>query len=213
MSVIRRRFDRRYFESIAYRETPDSQRNRNRLQEVLSHKKEGKLLEVGCGKGGFLRLAARNFDVRGIDISAYAIASIKPIFGDKVRRENVENGSFPSAHYDVIAAFNVLEHLGNPGLVIDKVYDSLTDGGVFIGSVPNNSAVIGRIFTGLTNLLDRTHCYTYPPRYWRALFERSGFREIDFFGEITLGRNLSMLIKNSLWKYVSFNLMFAGWKG
>jgi 2-polyprenyl-3-methyl-5-hydroxy-6-metoxy-1,4-benzoquinol methylase len=212
LSVIRRRFDRRYFESVAYREIADSQRNRKRLQEITSHKKGGKLLEVGCGQGGLLRLASRHFDVHGIDISSYAIACIKPTFGDQVWRGDVENGSFSAAHYDVILAFNVLEHLEDPGAVIKRIYDSLTDGGVFVGSVPNNSAGVGMILTRFANAVDRTHRFTYPPTRWRTLFRKRGFRNIDFFGEITLGRNLGTFIKNSLWKHVSFNLMFVGVK-
>jgi SAM-dependent methyltransferase len=182
------------------------------LHELSRYREGGKLLEIGCGKGGFLQLAARDYDVSGIDISEYAVNTIGPTLGDRVRRVDVEDIRFPSVHYDVVAAFNVLEHLEHPASVVAKIYNSLKDGGILIGSVPNNSAFVGSAFTGLTNLLDSTHCSTYAPDYWRAVLEEAGFRETVFFGEVTLGRNLSLFVKSSMWKYVSFNLMFTGEK-
>jgi len=208
MSILRTHFDRSYFENAAHKESLNSQRNRNRLRELFGHKREGKLLEVGCGKGGFLRLAAERFDVRGIDISSYAVGAIKHVFGDRVRTADVEKKALPSAYYDVVAAFNVLEHLRGPRKVVRKIYDSLTDDGILIGSVPNNCALVGRVATALMNLFDRTHRSTYPTARWRALFQEVGFREVHLFGEITLGRNASLFVKHRPWRYVSFNLMF-----
>jgi 2-polyprenyl-3-methyl-5-hydroxy-6-metoxy-1,4-benzoquinol methylase len=208
MGVRRKQYDRDYYETPAYREIPNSRRNRNRLQEILAYKQGGKLFEIGCGKGGFLKLAERTFDVEGMDISKHAIASIKLFLRKKVRRGNIEEENLASDHYDVIVVFNVLEHLRQPGKVIEKIYHGLTKGGIFIGSVPHNSGLIGRAHTALTNLFDRTHCSTYPPHHWRASFRETGFRKIHFFGEVMLGRNFSLYIRNKFWKYVSFNLMF-----
>ena len=212
MGIARRQFDRSYFEGVGHRELANSQRNRNRLHELSCYREGGKLLEIGCGKGGFLELAARDYDVSGIDISEYAVNTMKPTLGDRVRRVDVKDVRFPSAHYDVVAAFNVLEHLEHPASVVVKIHNSLKGGGILIGSVPNNSAFVGSVFTGLTNLLDSTHCSTYAPDYWRAVLEEARFRRLVFFGEVTLGRNSSLFVKSSMWKYVSFNLMFVGEK-
>ncbi len=208
MSTGKKQYDKDHDETPAYREIPNSRRNRNRLQEILAHKQGGKLLEIGCGKGEFLKLAERYFDVEGMDISKHAIASIKPFLRKKVKRGNIEEENLAPDHYDVIVVFNVLEHLRQPGKVIEKIYHSLTKGGIVIGSVPHNSGLIGRVHTAITNLLDRTHCSTYPPHHWRASFRETGFRKIHFFGEVMLGRNFTLYIRNEYWKYVSFNLMF-----
>lgn len=208
MSIIRTQYDRSYFESIAYTESPDSRRNRNRLEEVLTRKGEGKLLEIGCGTGGFLRLAARHFDVEGLDISKYAIDSSKRAFGPRIRVANIETEHLPSTRYDVIAAFGVLEHLKMPGVVIDRIHRALVRGGIAVGSVPNNWGLVGRVATGLMNLFDRTHCSTYPPHRWRALFEKSGFGRVSFFGEAVLSMNHGLFIKSPLWPCVSSNVVF-----
>lgn len=208
MNFVKKQYNKDYYENIVYREAPNSQRNRNRLGEILTHKKGGKLLEIGCGKGEFLKLAKRHFDVAGIDISQYTIDCIKHSFGAKVKRGNIEAEELISDYHDVIAIFNVLEHLRRPGIVIDKIYHSLTKGGIVIGSVPNNSTLIGRVHTALANCFDKTHCSTYPPHRWRALFRETGFEGIHFFGEVMLGRNFSLYIRNRFWQYLSFNLIF-----
>lgn len=208
MNIIKKQFDENYFENIGYREVPNSRRNRNRLYEILNHKNEGKLLEVGCGNGGFLELAAKHFDVEGMDISKYAIDSIKQTFGDKVRIADIENTKLPPDHYDVIVILNVLEHLKKPGKVIDKIFYSLKKTGIVVGSVPHNYGFVGRLHTSFTNFIDKTHVSTYPPDHWQALFKQAGFKNLSFFGEIMLGRNLNKYIQNRYWRHISFNLIF-----
>ena len=208
MNIIKNKYNKSYFESIGFKKSKNSQRDRLRLEQVLCYKDTGKLLEIGFGKGGFLDLAARHFDVEGIDISPYAIASVKCILGDRIRKGDIESEQLRSDRYEVIVGFGVFEHLARPDYVVDRVYNGLTDDGIMIGSVPNNSPLIGRVVTALTNLVDGTHCSTYPPHHWRSIFEKSGFKRVHFFGEITLSRNHSVFVKSEFWKYISFNLMF-----
>jgi tellurite methyltransferase len=48
------------------------------IELILSHKKSGKILELGCGKGGTsLALAKKGFEVTCVDISKTAISQIK----------------------------------------------------------------------------------------------------------------------------------------
>jgi len=208
MALIRKEYGRDYFENILHRESPDSSRNQSRLREILSRKQSGKLLEIGCGKGGFLRLANRHFDVEGIEISKYAKSSIDDYLGERVKQIDIEGECPLLCQYDVIVAFNVLEHLKQPGKVIEKIFHGLQNGGLVIGSVPHNAGAIGRVYTALTNLFDKTHSSTYPPNRWQALFVNAGFRNTQIFGEIILGRSIIQYVKNRLWRHLSFNMMF-----
>lgn len=208
MNLIKRQYDRSYFETIGFKEKPNSKRNKSRLYEILNHKTEGKLLEIGCGEGGFLELAAKYFNIEGIDISDYAVNLIQHNFSHKIRIADIEQELLPANHYNVIAVFNVLEHLIKPGEVITNIFQSLSDEGIVIGSVPHKYGIIGNLNTSFTNFLDRTHISTYPPNRWRTLFEDAGFKKIDFFGEITVGRNFNIYLRNGVWKHLSFNLMF-----
>jgi cyclopropane fatty-acyl-phospholipid synthase-like methyltransferase len=59
MSILKRDYGSGYYEFFPTREKPNSQRNHNRLTTLLERRREGSLLEIGCGKGGFLTLAER----------------------------------------------------------------------------------------------------------------------------------------------------------
>ncbi|MCD4753751.1 MAG: class I SAM-dependent methyltransferase [Anaerolineaceae bacterium] len=204
----KKKYGKIYYEGILGRSSNNSQRNRNRLRVILSRKREGTLLEIGCGKGKFLRMAEKHFQIEGIDISKYAVDSTKSFINGRIRREDVEHSHLQANTYNVIAAFNVLEHLRKPDLSICKIYNGLKDGGLFMGSVPYNATLVGKTHTALTNIFDPTHCSTYPPCRWHSLFETAGFRKISFCGEVMLGKNLSMYLRHRFWRVMAFNLIF-----
>jgi 2-polyprenyl-3-methyl-5-hydroxy-6-metoxy-1,4-benzoquinol methylase len=209
MSIFKTRFNQQYFQNILYREKPGSQRNALRVREVRLHKENGKLLELGCAEGNFLLEARKHFTVTGCDISRYAIHKAKQLVGSTVHVMDVEKEPLPKKHYDIIAVFNLLEHLKNPQHAVRAIYTTLKNGGVLVGSVPNNSGIIGSLVTRVTNIFDTTHCSTLTPDAWINTFQNTGFKEIIFFGEIQAGRNHAVYIKNKFWRYISFNLMFV----
>jgi len=208
MRIRRRTYDRKYYDSPFYRASSNSQRNRLRLKEILSHKPAGRLLEIGCGRGEFLALAASRFVVEGIDHSEFAVKDAHPAVRARIRRASVEDGAFANGSYDVIVALNVLEHLPNPHGVLAGIYQHLAPDGMLFGSVPHNDRWIGRIHTSLTNYFDKTHCSTHAPRQWRRLFEQAGFRAIEFFGEVMIGPGLAIYLRRPYWRDLSFNLVF-----
>ncbi len=209
MKLIQDGYGKDYHNNFLMREMPGSQRNRRRLQLLREFKTSGKLLEIGCGKAGFLRQAEQFFEVEGVDISPHAIAGLSGHFGERVRVANIEDQPLPLSRYDAVAAFNLLEHLRRPAEAIEKIYAALAQGGVALGSMPNNFGLIGGINTRLTNFFDRTHVSTYAPGRWRALFQQAGFAKIHLFGEVTFGRNLCAYLRGRLWPFFSFNLMFV----
>ena len=208
MAIVRTKYDKNYFETSFYKEAKNSQRNQNRLKEILRHKTNGKLLEIGCGKGEFLKLAIEHFDVEGMDVSEYALNSLRKFLGKKAIEGNIENADLKPGNYDVIVVFNLLEHLKDPRKVIKKLHKGLKKGGIVIGSVPNKFGLIGNMATSAMNFVDRTHCSVYTPDHWHSLFKEAGFKEINFFGEVLKNRNSNRYVKNRFWKHLSFNLIF-----
>lgn len=209
MTIIRRGYNKGYFQTTLHRSSPDSQRNRQRMRVVLGHHRRGRLLEVGPGTGTFLELAARWFDVEGIDISSHAVNGAPPKLVSKLRVGNIETAPLPRETYHVVAAFNILEHLREPEAVAQRIHRSLAPDGCLVGSVPCNHGPVGRFYTRLTNFFDRTHCSTLEPGQWRTLFRRAGFNFIRFFGEMPVGPRFSLHIHGQRWSRVSPNMMFV----
>jgi 2-polyprenyl-3-methyl-5-hydroxy-6-metoxy-1,4-benzoquinol methylase len=209
MRLLRDRYDTSYFNSPAYQGRPNSQRNRLRLREILAHKTGGRLLEIGCGRGEFLVLAATKFDVEGLEASEFAVMQAHAAVRDRISRGNVEEEGTLNHLYDVIVALNVLEHLRSPARVLVRLMRHLAPGGVLFGSVPHNDQLVGRAHTRVTNFFDRTHRSTFAPVTWRRLFQEAGFRRINFFGEAMLGPQLATYVRSVFWEIVALNLVFV----
>jgi len=209
MSIVKKDYDRNYYENILYRSIRIGQRNRNRLKEILRYKNKGRFLEIGCGKGEFLSLAQKSFDVLGVDVSEYAVRCARRIQGVRVKRLDRSRPGLTADEYDVIVALNLLEHLSSPGRAAKKIFDALKPGGILFGSVPNNGGIVGTLFTRFSNYTDRTHCSTPAPEEWYKIFKQAGFKRIQFFGEIVPHRDINLYVKSFLWKQITFNLMFV----
>lgn len=95
-----------------------------------------KVLEIGCGVGGQLQvLSSFNNDVFGSDINEEALAEATRI-GFKVFQQDAEKDLKDEEKYDVICAFDVLEHLREDNLAIKNIHRALKKEGLFIFSVP-----------------------------------------------------------------------------
>lgn len=97
----------------------------------------GKLLDIGCGGGDFIRYAAKaGWDCEGIDFIDWNRTD-KDI---NVRVGNFLTMDIPEESYDVITAWAVLEHVRHPSLFFGKISKLLARDGRFIFTVPNVGA-------------------------------------------------------------------------
>lgn len=183
-----------------------------RLGLVLAHKTQGRLLDIGSGRGEFLELAATKFDVWSIDASPHAVSWLTPTLRNRVTIGDIENIPLPDPPYDVMTAFNVLEHLRRPVAAIHKICRGLAPDGIFVGSVPCNAGLLGSLHTAATNYFDRTHrsCYRVP--VWRRAFQKAGLPGTRFFGEFMLDGSVCLYIFTPLWPHLSLNMMFVSRK-
>ena len=111
---------------------------KRRLEIVNKWKKDGSLLDIGTGIGQFIDIARNDFSkVKGTEISSSAIMIAKQrydldIIGGAIEQIELEE------KFDNITLFHVLEHVGNPKLVIDKCWNLLNNKGKLIIAVPND---------------------------------------------------------------------------
>ena len=112
---------------------------RRRLNQMLSIRKPGSLLDVGAGIGQFLGVARPHFSsVSGTEVSESAIEIARKKYGVELIRGEVHAIDFGSTRFDNITIFHVLEHVPNPRLVIERCARLLAPGGVLVIAVPND---------------------------------------------------------------------------
>jgi len=99
--------------------------------------KPARILEVGCGPGGNLELLKAFGDVRAIEPDADSRA-----YASERSGVPVDGGLLPDglpdlgAPFDLVAAFDVIEHVDDDAGAVTALRDLLTPGGFLVTTVP-----------------------------------------------------------------------------
>jgi SAM-dependent methyltransferase len=110
-----------------------------------------KVLEVGCGRGSFLRLGRQaGFQIDGLEQNKSAIEEASRLGLHMVDATIEEVAAQSSSTYDAVCSFQVLEHVANPGTFLDACCRLLRPGGRLLFGVPNADSFIRYEF----NILD-----------------------------------------------------------
>ena len=175
---------------------PDT--NGRMLSQTLRWKKGGKLVDFGCGDGGFLTLAQAHFDVTGIELSpGEAETSRRRIFPDRIFEgpvTEIANRVLPENAFDVVTQFGYIEHEWHPLAGMRAAHRVLKPGGVTVIKTPNfaswNRHIRGMKWCGYHV---PGHCNYFTPHTLGELFRRAGFAP--------LGRPLAdqLPTSDSLW--------------
>lgn len=100
-----------------------------------------RLLEIGCGDGSFLRKASRNGAVAvGLEINP-RVSSDLGSDGFEIRHEMLDEYLLSNPPlFDVVCAFQVLEHIAKPLPFLQQCVSMLKPGGKLILGTPNSNS-------------------------------------------------------------------------
>jgi SAM-dependent methyltransferase len=109
------------------------------------------VLEIGCGKGAFSSIIRANSFV-GLEYSKKACE-----FGNHnnitIKNEDISSHSYKHIEeYDIVCAFQVLEHVPDVHLFIKSCLMCLKPGGILIYSVPSADSFVGTIKDDILNM-------------------------------------------------------------
>lgn len=130
------------------------------------------VLEIGCAIGGVASiLQERGFDVYASDISDYAINRAQKLSkGVNFLAFDVQNSIPLDKKFDIIIAFEVVEHLKNPEKAIKNIFMSLKKNGKIVFSTPPLSL----------DDKDPTHISVKNPKEWIKIMKKVGFKNIAY---------------------------------
>lgn len=149
----------------------------------LVDKKCFKLIDIGCGKGDFLKYLRKinpDIELYGIDLIDNRHAGINFIKGD-ILSNSVE------CKFDAICSLQVIEHIDKPNLFIEKIKEVLLPQGVMFIVTINNNSLLYRIARFLdkigvhlayNRLYSCHHLGHYTNRSLKTLMELNGFEVI-----------------------------------
>ena len=153
-----------------------------------------RILDVGCGTGANLIMLSKYGDAEGVDISEDALAFCRERGLDKVRLGAGEALPYEDATFDLVTAFDVVEHMDDDLAGLSEMYRVLRPGGRVLLFVPT--------FMFLWGLQDDVshHRRRYRLPQLRRVLEQAGFEierasyaNITFFLPILLVRKLMRL--------------------
>lgn len=108
------------------------------IEKELGHR--GKLLDIGCGHGYFMRMAIeRGWETEGNDVSKPAIKQARDIYGLKVFDKPLEQLELAPNSYDVVTLWRVIDLLNDPMETLRIVNKILKPGGLLFLRVNNFS--------------------------------------------------------------------------
>jgi 2-polyprenyl-3-methyl-5-hydroxy-6-metoxy-1,4-benzoquinol methylase len=119
---------------------------RRHLGDLHRHKHAGRVLDVGCSAGIFLKAArAAGWEVCGVELSEDTASIARQRFGLDVRRGALSENTFAPASFDAVTLWDVVEHLPDPVPVLRIARAILKDDGVLMIETPNVEGLFPRL--------------------------------------------------------------------
>jgi methionine biosynthesis protein MetW len=96
-----------------------------------------RVLDLGCRDGALTQAYAGENQVVGVDADRDALSEAERLGIETHWADLDEPLPFEDASFDVVVAGELLEHLRDPGRLVDETLRVLRPGGAFVASVPN----------------------------------------------------------------------------
>jgi len=144
-------------------------------------KTEGKLLDVGCSVGFFLEVAQDfGFCVEGVELSAEAISMAKDSVKDKISHADAnEHIRKFGASYEVVTAYDIIEHTQNPKEFLNGLFNALVQGGVVAITAPDTDHFLRYIMGKNWSMLQpMQHTFLFSKRSMMSMMAEAGFENI-----------------------------------
>jgi 2-polyprenyl-3-methyl-5-hydroxy-6-metoxy-1,4-benzoquinol methylase len=152
-----------------------------------------RVLELGCGEGGFGALVkkARGAECWAIEFQPEVAARAEGRL-DRVLVGDADQciPQLPDGYFDAIVANDVLEHLPYPWVTLEKLKPKLSPQGVVVTSIPNirHMAALATILFLRDfpqcdqGIFDRTHLRFFTKKSIKRMFDQAGYDLLSIEG-------------------------------
>ncbi len=114
----------------------------------------GRLLDIGCGSGHFLQEALKaEYEVLGIEPAHSSAVYGRKRFSLEIIEQEIADVELPAESFEIITAWDVIEHVADPCAVMEKCVNWLSPGGVMALRFPSSTwqKIKGTVFHNFLN--------------------------------------------------------------
>jgi len=164
---------------------------RHYLKEIARNgKAKGTMLDVGAATGFFLDIArGEGWETYGIEPSRYA-AEVARGKGLRVSTGTVDNCDFPAGFFDVVTAWDVIEHMPKPLATLARIRDLLKPGGLLVINTPDSGSLLARVMGKRWHLVvPPEHLNLFHRRSLKITLEKIGYSVVR---RTTVGKRFTL---------------------
>ncbi len=153
------------------------------LIEARTNTGRGRLLDIGCGYGFFLKeMKLRGWDVEGVEVSQTGRQYTRDKWGIHVYSQPVEDIDIPENSFDVVTLFYLIEHVNDPLALLREVNRILSPGGLILLRWPHTTPIV-RLLGPLSRKLDLYHTpyhlYDFSPETMKRFLVLTDFKCVE----------------------------------
>lgn len=120
-----------------------------RLDQIVAqfspYRRTNRLLDIGCGAGSLLKAAGRaGWQAEGLDISKTAIDHVRAS-GFPAFLGQLSDANYPGAHFDVVTASELMEHVPDPESLVAEIARILRPGGLWWATTPHATGLSSQL--------------------------------------------------------------------
>lgn len=186
------------------------------LAALQKYRTNGRLLDIGCSAGFFLKEAAAvGWEANGLEYSPDTAAVAARIPGLHIKTGTLDDANYEAKFFDVVTLWDVIEHVPDPVQMMQGVHRILQDDGLVAISTPNIDGLFPQLSYRIAKQLDYWphpepphHLLQFSGQTLGLLLARAGFEIVATETKcipLTFSFDLKNLLRRSpkLWLYTA----------
>ncbi len=161
-----------------------------KIGNFLSHK--GKLMDIGCGQGTFLKLAVEEgWQAFGVEPNCSNAPELKQTYGIEIDTHDFFEASFTQGEFETVSLWDLIEHVPNPAEMIRRCKQMLKPEGLLVIATPNHFSFLdflaaftyrmsfGKLGYALEKLYTADHTLYFTDTTLKLLLQKEGFSILE----------------------------------
>ena len=154
------------------------------IKDASRFTKKNDFLEIGCGNGFILAEAQKiGFKrVFGVEPSRDAVNRAKPGIKSRIKVDILKRNLFKENSFDLIAAFQVFDHIPDPNKFLKICRSLLKPGGLLVLMNHDVNALSAKLLGEKSPIFDIEHTFLYSQQTISKMIDLNGLQKVKVYG-------------------------------